>query len=80
MAVGRRAPAAINVVSVLILAHAMRGFRDVAPTLDEAFHAMQGSKREVLRDIFLPFFGKMASRFGVGLDCLEDRQMLEELK
>ena len=41
---------------------------------------MQGSKREVFRGIFLPFFGMMAAQFGVRLDCLEDQQMLEELK
>ena len=62
-----------NLVSMLARAH---GLREVAPLVDDALRAMRDGPREELREVFFPWFGELAERFGIDLEFLEDREML----
>ena len=69
-----------NVVSLLARAHGMQEMQDVASTLVEAFGLLRGPQREELRDVFFPWFAKLAWRLGVDLKFLEDKKMREQLE
>ena len=65
-----------NLVSLLALAYGMRDMREVAPIVDKALRVLRGTPRGELYDVFIPWFGMLAKRFGSDLKFLEDRDMI----
>ena len=65
-----------NLVSLLALAYGMRDMREVAPIVDKALRVLRGTPRGELYDVFIPWFGMLAKRFGIDLKFLEDRDMI----
>lgn len=48
----------------------------MAPLVDDALRAMRDGPRAELREVFFPWFGELAERFGIDLKFLEDKEML----
>lgn len=52
--------------------------REVAPIVDKALRVLRGTPRGELYDVFIPWFGMLAKRFGIDLKFLEDRDMIAQ--